>query len=81
MKKTNKANLSENYGMNPMGGMMPANGLSYTPDGKGNVTPQPYVTANNLLKAQVPTPAAAMVPLSSGRWPASVEAGWPASTN
>lgn len=60
MKKTNKANLSENYGMNPMGGMMPANGVAYTPDGKGNVIPQPYVTANNLLKAQVPTPAAAM---------------------
>jgi hypothetical protein len=58
MKKTNK--LNENMGMGQMGAAMPANGLAYTPDGKGNVIPTPYVTANNLLKAQVPTPAAAM---------------------
>ena len=62
MKKTNK--LNENIGMQQMGmqmGMqMPVNGVAYTPDGKGNIIPQPYVTANNLAKAQVPTPAAAM---------------------
>ena len=58
MKKTNK--LNENMGMGQMGMAMPVNGVAYTPDGKGNVIPTPYVTANNLLKAQVPTPAAAM---------------------
>lgn len=58
MKKTN--NLNENIAMGQMGAGMPANGVAYTPDGKGNITPQPYVTANNLAKAQVPTTAAAM---------------------
>jgi hypothetical protein len=58
MKKRKK--LNENMGMGQMGMAMPVNGVAYTPDGKGNVIPTPYVTANNLLKAQVPTPAAAM---------------------
>lgn len=56
MKKTN--NLKEQ--MQPKMAQMPINGLSFTPDGKGNVTPSPIVTADNLKKAQVPTPAAAM---------------------
>jgi len=43
-----------------MGMVMPANGVAYTPDGKGNVTPTPVVTANNYAKAQVPTTMAAM---------------------
>ena len=43
-----------------MGMSMPANGVAYTPDGKGNMTPTPVVTANNYAKAQVPTTMAAM---------------------
>ena len=53
MKKT-KHNLNEVLNVPP------ANGLAYTPNGVGNLTPEPVVTANNLAKAQVPTPAAAM---------------------
>lgn len=53
MKKT-KHNLNEVLNVPP------ANGLAYTPNGVGNLTPEPIVTANNLAKAQVPTPAAAM---------------------
>jgi hypothetical protein len=56
MKKTNNSNEKMQTGM----AAMPINGLSFTPDGKGNVTPTPVVTADNLKKAQVPTPAAAM---------------------
>jgi hypothetical protein len=58
MKKT-KNTLKEQMEMQP-GVAMPANGVSYTPDGRGNVTPMPVVTANNLAKAQVPTTMAAM---------------------
>lgn len=43
-----------------MGMAMPANGVAFTPDGKGNMTPTPVVTANNYAKAQVPTTMAAM---------------------
>lgn len=43
-----------------MGMAMPANGVAYTPDGKGNMIPSPVVTANNYAKAQVPTTMAAM---------------------
>ena len=43
-----------------MGMAMPANGVAFTPDGKGNVIPMPVVTANNYAKAQVPTTMAAM---------------------
>lgn len=43
-----------------MGMAMPANGVAYTPDGKGNMIPTPVVTANNYAKAQVPTTMAAM---------------------
>ena len=39
---------------------MPVNGDARTPDGKGSITPQPVIKANNLAKAQVPTPVAAM---------------------
>lgn len=42
------------------GAAMPANGVAFTPDGRGNMTPAPIVTANNYAKAQVPTPMAAM---------------------
>lgn len=42
------------------GAAMPANGVAFTPDGRGNMTPTPIVTANNYAKAQVPTPMAAM---------------------
>lgn len=59
-KKTRKTELNEVLTN------MPANGVSYTPDGRGDIIPQPVVTANNLLKAQVPTPAAAM----AGAFPA-----------
>lgn len=38
----------------------PVNGDARTPDGKGTFVPQPVVKANNLAKAQVPTPVAAM---------------------
>jgi hypothetical protein len=43
-----------------MGMAMPANGVAFTPDGRGNMTPMPIVTANNYAKAQVPTTMAAM---------------------
>lgn len=45
-------NLNQQY--------IPVNGDARTPDGKGTYTPQPVVKANNLAKAQVPTPVAAM---------------------
>jgi hypothetical protein len=41
-------------------GIMPANGVAFSPPGRPTVTPSPVVTANNLLKAQVPTTVAAM---------------------
>lgn len=50
---------------------MPANGVAYTPDGRGNMTPAPIVTANNYAKAQVPTPAAAMAGAMTSGMPAS----------
>jgi len=58
MKKT-KNTLKEQMEMQP-GVAMPANGVAYTPDGRGNMIPAPVVTANNLAKAQVPTTMAAM---------------------
>jgi len=58
MKKT-KNTLTEQM-QQGMGMAMPANGVAYTPDGKGNMTPTPIVTANNYAKAQVPTTMAAM---------------------
>ena len=58
MKRTkNKLNEQMEQGM---GMAMPANGVAYTPDGRGNITPMPVVTANNYAKAQVPTTMAAM---------------------
>lgn len=51
-------------------GFMPANGVAFSPPGRTPITPQPYVVANNLLKAQVPTTVAAM----AGAGPAPVAA-------
>ena len=67
MKKT-KNTLSEQM---DQGMAMPANGVAYTPDGRGNMTPAPIVTANNYAKAQVPTPAAAMAGAMTSGMPAS----------
>jgi hypothetical protein len=64
-KRNNKLNENDVMGGMPMG-MMPANGVAYTPDGRGNVTPSPVVTANNYQKAQVPTPVAAMGGMGMG---------------
>lgn len=58
MKRT-KNKINEQMEMQ-QGGVMPANGVAFTPDGRGNMTPMPVVTANNYAKAQVPTPMAAM---------------------
>ena len=68
--------------MNPMGGEMggmpqmggmgggmgggPANGMSYTPDGRGNVTPSPVDTGDNLQRARVPTTMAAQGGMGGG---------------
>lgn len=59
-KRNNKKDLQE------VMNAMQANGVAFTPDGRGEIIPQPIVTANNLAKAQVPTPAAAM----AGAFPA-----------
>lgn len=56
MKKTQN---TSNEQMQP-GVAMPVNGASFTPDGKGVVTPQPIVTGDNFRRAQVPTQVAAM---------------------
>lgn len=64
-KRNNKINENVNMGNMPMG-IMPANGVAYTPDGRGNVIPSPVVTANNYQKAQVPTPVAAMAGMGMG---------------
>jgi hypothetical protein len=56
MKKLNEQQMMNMPGMLAM----PVNGVSMLPDGKTPLTPQPVVKANNLAKAQVPTPAAAM---------------------
>lgn len=58
MKRT-KNTINEQM-QQQMGMAMPANGVAFTPDGKGNITPTPVVTANNYAKAQVPTTMAAM---------------------
>jgi len=50
-------NLNE---QNEQMGFMPVNGQSFIPDGKMSGIPGPVVTANNMLKAQVPVSAAAM---------------------
>lgn len=50
-------NLNE---QNEQMGYMPVNGQSFIPDGKMSGIPGPVVKANNMLKAQVPVPAAAM---------------------
>jgi hypothetical protein len=56
--------------LNPqfMQGQFPVNGDARTPDGKGTYIPRPVVKANNLAKAQVPTPAAA----AAGAFPSSM---------
>lgn len=58
MKRT-KNTINEQMDMQ-QGGVMPANGVAFTPDGRGNMTPMPVVTANNYAKSQVPTTMAAM---------------------
>lgn len=50
-------NLREQQQMMPG---MPVNGVSYTPDGKSEMLPNPIVTADNYAKARVPTTVAAM---------------------